>query len=256
MKKLLLSINIAILFALVLPSVAHAIGVEMAVGAWLQAPSGTLGFKSISSNDLLDLDNDLNYGDETRPSGRLILDMPSFIPNVYLMYTPMKFEGNGSTSGTFNFGDQTIDGSVGFSSELKLDNADIALFYGIPGLETATSDMLNIDIGVNVRVYDVEARIVQGSTVDEGESFVAPVPMIYLAMQFRPIEELALEVEGRGVLIGDDSVYSLMGRLRWNAIGPLFLTGGYRYDRIDIDYDDLTVDTEFSGPFVEIGLAF
>ncbi len=75
-------------------------------------------------------------------------------------------------------------------------------------------------------------------------------------MQFRPIEELALEFEGRGILIGDDSVYSLIGRLRWNAIGPLFLTGGYRYDRIDIDYDDLTVDTKFSGPFVEIGLAF
>ncbi len=256
MKKLLLSINIAILFALVLPSVAHAIGVDMAVGAWLQEPSGTLGFKTTSSNDLLDLDNDLNYNEETRPFGRLILDMPLFIPNVYLMYTPMEFEGNGSKSGTFNFGDQIIDGSVGFSSELKLDNADIALFYGIPGLETATSDMLNIDIGVNVRVYDVEARIVQGSTVDESESFVAPVPMLYLAMQFRPIEALALEVEGRGISISGNHAYSLIGRLRWNAVGPLFLTGGYRYDRIDVDERDIIIDTEFQGPFVELGLAF
>lgn len=256
MKKFLLGINFAILSALVLPSVAPAIGVEMAVGAWLQAPSGTLGFKALSSNDILDLENDLNYGAETRPFGRLIIDMPVFVPNIYLMYTPMQFEGDGSISGTFKFGDQIIDGTAGFSSKLKLDHADIALFYGIPGLETATMDMLNIDIGLNVRIYDVEAQIVQGSTIDERESFVAPIPMLYLAMQFRPIEALALEVEGRGISISGNHAYSLIGRLRWNAVGPLFLTGGYRYDRIDVDERDIIIDTEFKGPFVELGLAF
>ena len=119
MKKFLSGINVAILFALALPSVAHAIGVEMAAGAWLQAPSGTLGYKALSSNDILDLENDLNYGAETRPFGRLIIDMPVFVPNIYLMYTPMEFEGDGSTSGSFKFGDQIIDGTVGYSSKLK-----------------------------------------------------------------------------------------------------------------------------------------
>ena len=256
MKKFPSRVALTIVLALVLHSVANAIGVEGAAGVWLQAPSGTLGYKALSSNDILNLDSDLNYDDEIRPFGRLKIDMPAFIPNIYLMYTPMEFEGDGSKSGTFNFGDQTINGSAGFSSELKLDNADLALYYGIPGLETATSDMLNIDIGVNLRVYDVEAQIVQAPNVNQSVSFLAPIPMIYLASQFRPIDELALEVEGRGISISGNSAYSLIGRLRWNAIGPVFLTGGYRYDSIDVDEDDLTVDTDFSGPFVEIGAAF
>ena len=256
MKTCHLIAALSIVFALVFPLSANALGMEAAAVGWLQAPSGTLGYKALSSNDILDLDSNLNYEEELRPLGRLKIDMPVFIPNIYVMYTPMEFEGNGVKSGMFKFGNQTFNGSAGFSSQLTLDNADFALYYGIPGLETATLNTLNVDVGINLRLYDVEAQIAQEPNVHETASFLAPIPMLYLASQFRPIDELALEVEGRGISIGDDSAYSLIGRLRWNAIGPLFLSGGYRYDKVDIEEDDLTVDTDFSGPFIEVGVAF
>ena len=108
-----------------------------------------------------------------------------------------------------------------------------------------------------MRTYDVEAQIVQESTgVDITESVTVPVPQVFLALQFRPTDFLALEAEGRGISISGNKAYSLIGRLRFNILGPLFLTGGYRYDKIDIDEEGVIIDTDFSGPFAEAGLAF
>jgi outer membrane protein len=256
-KKNLLLIILTILIAVALPGTVQAIGLEIAAGAWLQSPSGTLSYKAIDPNDLLDLENDLKYDDETRFSGRLKIDMPLFLPNIYLMATPMEFEGDGIKTSNFKFGDSIIGGTAPFYSNLNLNHADIALYYGIPGLQLATLDILNIDIGLNVRIYDAEARIVQQSTsIDVTESITVPIPQVFLALQFRPFDFLALEAEGRGISIGGNKAYSLIGRLRWNVFGPLFLAGGYRYDKIEIDEEELFIDTDFSGPFAELGLSF
>ena len=52
----------------------------------------------------------------------------------------------------------------------------------------------------------------------------------------------------------EHKVYSLLGRLRYNVAGPVFLAGGYRFDKVDVDEDDVVVDADFSGPFIEAGL--
>ena len=117
--------------------------------------------------------------------------------------------------------------------------------------------MLNIEVGINVRIYDFEGKIDQAATgLSESESFTAPIPMVYLAAQLRPLEKLAIEAEARGVIIGDDKVYSLIGRLKFKAFGPLFLAAGYRLDKIDIEEDDFTLDVDFSGLFAEAGFVF
>jgi outer membrane protein len=239
------------------PAPSHAIGLELAVGAWKQAPSGDLSYNTIGTTDNLNLEDDLKYVDETRFNGRVKIDMPAVIPNIYLMMTPMEFEGEGSKSGSFQFGDETVDGAIGFFSDLKLNHNDIALYYGIPVLETVTLDKLNIDIGINVRIYDLELTLTQQSTgVVVSKSSSIPVPMAYLAIQFRPLEALGIEVEGRGISISDNTIYSLIGRVRYKVFGPLFVTGGYRSDTMDISEEGAIVNTEFSGPFIEAGLSF
>ncbi len=261
MKKLLMLISLVFLFSVVMPSQSFAVGLEIAVGVWKQSPQGQLSFEEIDEFDIIDLEDDLRYDDETRLFARLKIDMPAVIPNIYLMATPMDFEETGSKNVDFNFGDIRFRGNVPFTSELILDHFDVALYYGIPGLETATADRLNVEIGINIRVYDFEGTIVgtddiSGLTVKESEDFTAPVPMIYLGAQLRPIEKLAIEAEARGLIIGDDKGYSLIGRLKYKAFGPLFLAVGYRYDKIDIEEDDFTLDIDFSGVFGEAGFAF
>lgn len=235
---------------------AGAFGLEAAVGGWAQEPSGTIGYKALNAGDILDVEGDLDYDEENRVSARLSIDMPLILPNIYLMATPMQFDATGQKENGFKFGDVSFDAGP-FYSETVLDNLDIGLYYGIPLLESATLEKLNIDVGLNVRIYDYELTVRQDSTgLSETESGTIPIPMFFLAAQFRPIERLSFEAEGRGVTYSGNDIYSLIGRVKVKIVGPLFAAGGYRYEKTKLDEDDIDADVEISGPFLEAGFSF
>ena len=255
MKKIF--ILSGLIFLLFIPTTALAWGVEIAGGAWYQSPSGNLSFDKTTHADDLDLEDDLNYDDKWQPSGRLKIDMPLFIPNIYIMATPMKWDESGSKDVSFKFGGETFSGGVDFDSKLKMNHLDVALFYGLPFIKTATAGVLNIDLGLNFRLLDVKAEIKQTDLgLKESESYFLPLPMVYGAMQIVPVDWLGLEFEGRGVAYSSNYYVSLIGRLKVKPFGPFFVAGGYRYDTVKIDYQDIDIDTEFQGPFAEAGLDF
>lgn len=245
------------LFLLSLPATSFGFGFEFSLGAWYQEPSGTLSFDKTTDADDLDLESDLGYDDQWKPNGRLKIDMPFLIPNLYLMYTPMKWSETGSKDVNFSFGGENFQGNVDFNSELKMNHLDAALYYGIPGVQTATADVLNIDLGLNFRLLDFRAEIEQ-KDIDqkESQSYLLPIPMAYGGVQFEPVNWLALDLEGRAIAYSNNHWVSLIARLKVMPFGPLFVAGGYRYDNVKIDYDDVDVDADFEGPFVEAGFDF
>ncbi|MBT8358306.1 MAG: TIGR04219 family outer membrane beta-barrel protein, partial [Deltaproteobacteria bacterium] len=211
----------------------------------------------LTTNDELDLERDAKYDDETRFSGRLKIDMPLLIPNIYLMASPMEFDGTGSKAVSFKFGDDTFSANVPFYSKLTLDHYDIGLYYGIPFIKTASAETVNFDVGLNVRIYDLELELRQDATsLEESEDFTLPLPMLYLALQIEPVDFLAIEAEARGISISGNKLYSLIGRVKFNIFGPVFAAAGYRYDRLKIDEEDVEVDIDFSGPFIEAWFKF
>lgn len=240
-------------------SSASAFGLEVAGGGWYQDPSGDLSYKAQDINDYLNVDDNLNYGSETRLQGRIKIDMPLFLPNIYLMAAPAEFDGTGIKNVNFNFGGNNFAADVPFYSKLTVNQYDAALYYGLPFLRTATLHVLNIDIGIDARIVDLEARVRQnsgGTIIDERKSATVPLPLVYVGVQLTPLDWLAIEAEGRGISISGDHVYSLIGRIRLNVFGPVFVAGGYRYDKIDVDEDDVDVNFAIQGPFAEVGLKF
>jgi len=89
------------------------------------------------SNDKLDIRDDLNYGNEYRMTARAKIFLPSAFPNIYLGYTPIKFDERGETTGSFTFGDVTFAGDVAFDSKTELNLYDAGLFYTIPLVDTS-----------------------------------------------------------------------------------------------------------------------
>jgi len=248
---------ICFILMLCFPTTSLAFGIEFSLGAWYEKPSGTISFDGTTNADDLDLQDDLNYNDEWQPSGRLKIDMPSLIPNIYLMYTAMKWDETGSTNANFSFGGKDFVGGVDFKSELKMNHLDAAFFYGLPFLQTATADVLNLDLGLNLRLLDFKAAIDQQDTgIKESESYLLPIPMIYAGLQIAPVKWIAAELEGRGIAYDANHYISLIGRLKVKPFGPLFVAGGYRYDNVKIDYKDVDVDAKFTGPFAEVGVDF
>jgi outer membrane protein len=238
---------------------AFAVGLEVAVGGWRQSLGGNLSYSESSIPDVIDLDKDIRFDDETKVVGRAKIDMPLFIPNIYLVAAPMDFEGAGSKSTTLRFGDITFDTAADLNSKITLNQYDVGFYYGLPFVKTATLDRLNVDVGLNIRIADFEAEITGasgGTTVTEKKSLTLPIPMLYVGVQFMPVSALAFEAEGRGIAVGDNKLYSLIGRVRYNFAGPIFLAGGYRYDKLDIDEESVDAEIDFQGPFVELGLKF
>lgn len=255
MKKNL--IYLMVVLSLFVPAVAGAIGIEASIGAWNQDPEGYVSYKPSSSTDRLDIDQNLNYDKETKVFGRLKIDMPLVIPNIYLMATPSRFDGRGQKDVNFKFGDKIFNANVPFDSEVQLDHYDIALYYGIPGLKTLTLGILNIELGLNARIIDFYAKVDQPSTgLSASKSATIPVPMVYAGIQVKPIDLLKIEGELRGIAYSSNHYYDIIGRLKVSPFGPLFIAGGYRYEDVKIDYSDIESEFKLKGPFLEAGIEF
>ena len=125
---------IALLSIMATNPAVYAAGVELAIGGWQQIPTGDLGYKSESSDDQLNFKDDLGYETENRFMGRLKIDLPSVMPNIYLVVAPMEFEGSGRKSVDFRFGDEVFNADARIDSKLTLNQYDLAIFWGIPGI--------------------------------------------------------------------------------------------------------------------------
>jgi outer membrane protein len=237
------------------PPTPFAWSLELAATGWRQNPSGNLTFGDGHSSDDLDLREDLDYGVQNRVGGRLKVGLPLLLPNLYLVAMPSKFEGTGQKETDFRFGNRRFEGNVDFHSELKLDQYDVALFYGLPFLKTATRGTFGAEIGVNLRVMDVDMTVSQ-TAVSRSESATVVVPMLYLGLRLQPAGWLAIELEGRGLTYREDHAYTLLGRVSTPLFGPVFGTAGYRYDFIDLEEIGIAADFSLYGPFLEIGLHF
>jgi len=263
MKKITVCAGI-VLLSIMLPGNALAlpgIDVEAAIGGWMQSPVGDVSYAptELGLEETLDFEDDFNYDDQTRVTGRIKVDIP-VVPSVYLMASPSEFDGDGLKDVDFSFGDFEFSANEPFYSKVTLNQYDIGLYYSVPLLKTATLNKLNIDVGLNARIMDIKGEIEQDSTVygqvREETSETIPVPMLFLAAQFTPMERFALEAEGRGISIGGNTVMSVIARLRVKVFGPAFAAAGYRYDAIDIDENDVKLDTNIAGPFLEAGVKF
>ncbi|WP_084605075.1 TIGR04219 family outer membrane beta-barrel protein [Desulfonatronum thioautotrophicum] len=250
-------VALAACMLLAMPGWVGATGFEAAVGVWQQSPSGDVSYKAQTGDDRLDLESRMGLDDETGLIFRARLETPLFLPNIGFMATPTTFSGKGTATGSFRFGDQTFSGDAPIDGKLRLNQYDVSLFYGIPGLKMATMGMFNVDLGLNLRLMDVDVEVRQEQTgLSESESLFLPVPTLYAGATLRPLDFFALEAEARGVTYAGNHFYSLIGRVRFDPLDHLFLTGGYRYDSISIDEQGLKADVDISGPFVEIGISF
>jgi outer membrane protein len=261
MKRLKVWIAGGVLSLALMPGAATAAGIELAVGVWNQTPKGDISYKPVTGLDNLSIKDNLKYSDETRVFGRIKIDTPLLFPNIYLMATPMEFSETGSKNTSFQFGDRTFAANVPFTSELKLDHYDIGLSYGIPALKTVTGGILNIDLGIDARIIDFKERVtgldsVSGLTVTDSKSVIIPMPMLYLGFQVKPVKWIAAEGEARGITYGGNHYYDLIGRVKLKPFGPVFAAAGYRYEKVDIDRDDVKAKASFGGPFGEIGIEF
>lgn len=231
----------------------YAIEIEAGLGVTQQYPWGNFGYKGVS----LDVKNNLNYDKLNTFNGRVRIKPPLFIPNVYITANPMTFDGRGIKNVNFVFGNKTFTGNIPFDSSVKLDHYDFALFYGIPFLETATRKKLNIDFGLNLRLFDFKGEIGQSATgIKESKSLLIPVPMGFFAFQIKPTKRFHIDSELKLISYGSNHYLDVSGRMKYIFYKIIFVSGGYKYQTLVIDQNDVKTDLRFGGPVAELGIDF
>ena len=258
-RSLGLFVVLAALGMLALPAKSFAFfGVDAGVGIWQQKPSGTFGYQPLANTvGDIDVKDDLNFDKKSRVFVRVRAELPLILPNLYLMVTPMSFDGSGQLTRNISFGGETFNANTTVDSKLKLDHVDLALFYPVPLLKTATAGVLNVDFGLNARQIKFEGTITESLTGQTAsKDLTLYVPMVFGAVQLKPIDLFAIEAEFRGIAIGQNHYYDYLGRVKVMPIPFLYIAGGYRSEDIKIDQSDVKAAIKFSGPFAEVGVSF
>jgi hypothetical protein len=212
--------------------------------------------KIFTRTDTIDFQDNCSYDPVVRLTGRLKIQVSPFV-NFSFMATPLEFEGPGKKNLDFNFLGITFVSNQTFESKLRLTHYDLAYFIKPPDLTAGKNWKLNAEIGLNVRIVDFYAHISQKiSNLSASQSRIVPLPMLYLAAQFRNKDGASIEAETRGLRYTGNYTYSLIGRIRMRITGPLHLAAGYRFDHIKFEINDIDSEGTFQGPFMETVLIF
>jgi outer membrane protein len=256
MRKINLSIAVVLLLCTALPPKGDAFDAQDALWIWKQSPTAELAVDPLVQGSVRAFEDNREFDEGRRSFGQAMVDLSQYLPNICVMVAPIKYEGTHFDNMRLDFGEESFKDDIASNSKVTLNDLDIALYYGIPFVKTVSHDRLNIDLGINVRTIDFKGDIEQSSIGQASESFILPIPMVFAAMQFHPVDALALEAEGRGISIGGKKSYGLIGRLRWSTYRSIYAAGGYRLNKYEIDHDGMAADSAISGPFVEAGLSF
>lgn len=267
MKKLTL-LGLGSIFLLAGSSKAgFLIDFEASIGATQQKPRGYVSYEAESENDRIDVKNDANLGDKTKPWAKFKLEHPiPLIPNIKLAYMPMKFDGSGNVTRTIKWGDNRYDLNAGFNLSVKLDRVDTTLYYNLPFVKTATAGKLDAEFGLNVRTIMFDGKLsgttTGGDSVTESKSITLPIPMGHLAVEVRPINQVSLVGELNYIGYSKNTYYDYVAGLRLNSHGLLrtplkpFVEVGYRYEKLKIDEQDVKTDLKVKGLYGLVGVRF
>ena len=241
---------------------------EISIGVWNQDPKGFVQYPA-NEGDRLDVEKDLGLGDKTRFSAKVKLELPSFLPNIYLQYTDMKFSGSGNID-TIRFGDYVFVNTT-VNTLLKAKQYDVGFYYHIPFVKKITNNILDPEAGIVVKIVDFKARVsgsarladIPGSPLrnySESTSETVPLPLLYLSLGIYPFKYGGIVGEFKGLKVEDDYFYeysvALRGMYPVKMVKP-FIEIGYRFERLRIkDEGDINADVRAGGFFGNVGIAF
>ncbi|WP_022846462.1 TIGR04219 family outer membrane beta-barrel protein [Desulfurobacterium sp. TC5-1] len=254
MRKILGLLTVGFLLSSTAANALPLLTIEAGAGAVQEQPSGWINYQGTN----VDVKDDLNLGDETKPFGWVRIEHPiPLIPNVKIEATKYDFTGSGTITQTFQFAGKTFTASADIDSELRLDQYDLTLYWGVPFLGLATLGTTHINFGLTLKYIDGYASV-KSSTLgfDESTDFQVPLPMLYGQGDFG-VGPVRVNAELKWIGYSGNQFIDAKAEVRYSPIPLLFIGAGYRYENLKIDdIEDVSSDIKIKGPYLEAGLSF
>ena len=156
-------------------AIAGLVDIEIGGGVWNASPSGQITYGKTSPTEI-DFADDLKLDDSS--NGYVYFRFDHFIPIVpNLRLEQQNYSTSGDGSVTATFGDVSLTGAT--KTDVTLNQQDVILYWGIPGLNALTAGILDIELGIDVKTIDGELTITDASNNTDTVDFSVPVPMGY-----------------------------------------------------------------------------
>ena len=212
--------------------------IDASVGAryWQADPSGNVAYES---NDQWSTGGDLGLDAEGTPNVYARAAIPLITAD--LEYTDLSYSGQVERSGTW--GGQTVNVSRDASLDAQLLHAGAMFSPPVP--------ILDLGIGAGATRIDADAKL-----AGENASAQVTVPVAKAEIGADvPILPLDARLRANGIGYNGDTFYDVTAEVgvTW---GVLRFDAGYRQIAVDFESNDLTVDSDFSGPFAGAHLSF
>lgn len=242
-------------------AIAGLVDIEIGGGVWNAAPSGQITYGKTAPTEI-DFADDLNLDDTS--NGYLYLRFDHFIPivpNLRLEQQNYSTTGKGTVSATF--GTVTLSGAT--ETDVTLNQQDIILYWGIPGLNALTAGILDIELGIDVKQIDGELTLTDATNNTDTVDFSVPVPMGYAAVLVDiPFIPVGLEVSTKMLGVGDSKIQDSKAKVDVTLPLPiplieLAVEAGMKQQTIQIAddlVDDLDMKFETSGIFFGANVKF
>jgi|AntDeeMetagen285_2_1112576.scaffolds.fasta_scaffold00367_13 outer membrane protein len=229
-------------------AVIPLIDVDVTANSWQAGPSGTVQ----SGGNAIDVEDDLGYDDESHTGFAVRFAHPiPVIPNLRLRYNDIEHKAQGQIRTTTQFGGQTYVANENVDSRIDLTHYDYTIFY------TAPVPIVTLDLGFNVKHFDGQFDIeATGGTRKESVKIDEFLPMLHARGDVDlPLTGLGAGAEINYVSFDGDSARDIEAYLKY-SVDPVYVEGGYRELAMDVDADNINVDTDLGGPFVRVGIGF
>ncbi|KPV39603.1 hypothetical protein AN478_10755 [Thiohalorhabdus denitrificans] len=223
---------------------AHALplaDVEIGARYWQADPSGDVTYDGGG----FDVEDDLDFDKEGTPN----LYARAAIPFVTLdaEYTDLSYDGEIQRS-VGQWGGQDIVANGSSSFDARLLHAGAMFSLPVP--------FVDIGLGLGATNVDAEAELQTDAGKETGSAnFTMPVAKAEVRVDL-PALPLNAGVRANGIGYDGDSFRDVTAEVGFE-MGLLQVRAGYRQIAVDYDGgDDLKVDSDFSGPFAGLHLAF
>ena len=150
------------------------------------------------------------------------------------------------------YGDRIFLFNEDVSSEFELDQTDITLYY------SPLDNVVNVDLGLNAKYIDSEARISGAISGTETANVSGWVPMLYAGVGADlPLTGLSVGADGAYIHYDGSSFYDYSVHASYTSPWHVGVNAGYRKIKLDLDdFDDSFADVEFDGLYAGAYLHF
>jgi outer membrane protein len=251
MRRCLLRCIALLLFSS--PSLADILGIRAGADYWKYDISGTARYKTKSSSNNIDVNQDLGFNNGSAGVYYLSVEHPlPVLPNIRVTYTDIDEKASGRLSKTVVYGNAIFFANEAVTSQIELKQTDVTLYYEL------LDNVVSVDLGLDGKYIDGKARISGEISGTQDASVSGWVPLAYVGARVDlPLSGLSASADGSFSRYQGSSFYDYSVRVSYNTPWRLGLDAGYRKIKLDLDdFDNSFANVEFDGPYAGVYLHF